>query len=223
MIHIRTKVRSIVCVQPIHQEGHHEQYLLVLRNIYWIKVSQIIFNFVSIIKSLVPRLLCTDDYKLASGYFWVQCFFFSRNTAQVTPKIIYFYYLKIYFQDQSIQKINKLILKKETLFGFPLYWELWGRLLFVRLRNRASINRILHIVCVFQGRRTTSDVPELIYITMKYAQGQYCMRYKRISCVSMCSRLTVYEVQAHFMRQHVLKVGIVQGTSAFRALACAQG
>ena len=31
-----------------------------------------------------------------------QCFFFSANTAQVTPKIVYFYYLKIYLQDQSI-------------------------------------------------------------------------------------------------------------------------
>ena len=28
---------------------------------------------------------------------------FSRNTAQVTPKIIYFYYQKIYFLPQSIQ------------------------------------------------------------------------------------------------------------------------
>ena len=29
--------------------------------------------------------------------------------------MIYFYYLKIYLQDQSLQKINLLILKKETL------------------------------------------------------------------------------------------------------------
>ena len=53
-------------------------------------------------------------------YNHIQCFFFSRNTAQVTPKNIYFYYLEIYLQDQSItymiyKKINKLILKKETL------------------------------------------------------------------------------------------------------------
>ena len=69
MIHIRTKVRSIVCVQPIYQKGRHKQYWLVLRNIYWIKVSQIIFNLVSITKSLVPSLLWTDDYKLTSGCF----------------------------------------------------------------------------------------------------------------------------------------------------------
>ena len=44
-----------------------------------------------------------------------QCFLFSWNTAQATPKIICFYYLQIHFQDQSIQKINYLFLKKETL------------------------------------------------------------------------------------------------------------
>ena len=44
-----------------------------------------------------------------------QCCRFSRNTAQVTPKIIYFYYQKIYLHDQSIQKINNLILKKTSL------------------------------------------------------------------------------------------------------------
>ena len=34
----------------------------------------------------------------------VQCFLFSRNIGEVTSKIIYFYYLKIYFPDRSIQK-----------------------------------------------------------------------------------------------------------------------
>ena len=33
-----------------------------------------------------------------------QCCRFSRNIAQVTPKIINFYYQKIYLQDGSIQK-----------------------------------------------------------------------------------------------------------------------
>ena len=44
-----------------------------------------------------------------------QCFLFSRIIGQLTPKIIYFYYLKKYFLDQSIQKIFHLILKKEPL------------------------------------------------------------------------------------------------------------
>ena len=44
-----------------------------------------------------------------------QCFFFSRDIAKVTPKIIYFYYLIKYFPDQSIQKTFYLILKKEAL------------------------------------------------------------------------------------------------------------
>ena len=38
----------------------------------------------------------------------LQCFLFSRNTGQLTPKIIYFHYLKKPFLDQSIQK-NHLI------------------------------------------------------------------------------------------------------------------
>ena len=34
----------------------------------------------------------------------LQCFLFSRILGYLTPKIIYFYYLKKYFLDQSIQK-----------------------------------------------------------------------------------------------------------------------
>ena len=44
-----------------------------------------------------------------------QCFFFSRNIGQLTPKIIYFHYLKKYFLDLSIQKTFYLILKTEAL------------------------------------------------------------------------------------------------------------
>ena len=44
-----------------------------------------------------------------------QGFFFSRNIGQVTPKMIYFYYLKKQFLAQSIQKIFYLILKKDAL------------------------------------------------------------------------------------------------------------
>ena len=46
-----------------------------------------------------------------------QCFFFGRNIGWVTPKTIYFHYLKKYFLDQNIQKIIKfnLIYKAEAL------------------------------------------------------------------------------------------------------------
>ena len=44
-----------------------------------------------------------------------QYFFFSRNIGYVTPKIMYFYYLKKYLLDQSVQKIIYLILKTEAL------------------------------------------------------------------------------------------------------------
>ena len=55
--------------------------------------------------SLVPTRQHADEQ-------WCR---FSRNIAEVTPKIIYFYYQKIYIQDKSIQKINYLILKKTSL------------------------------------------------------------------------------------------------------------
>ena len=45
----------------------------------------------------------------------MQWFFFSRNIGQLTPKIIYFHYLKKSFLDQSIQKKINLILKTEAL------------------------------------------------------------------------------------------------------------
>ena len=45
----------------------------------------------------------------------VHCFLFSRIIGYLTPKIIYFYYLKKYFLDQSIPKIFNFILKKEAL------------------------------------------------------------------------------------------------------------
>ena len=63
-----------------------------------------------------------------------QCFFYGRNTGQVTPKIMYFNYLKTYRPDQSIQKIVCLFLKTEALpatpgcihdcnqFAFIRYW-----------------------------------------------------------------------------------------------------
>ena len=44
-----------------------------------------------------------------------QCFLFSRNIGQDTPKINYFHYLKKYFLDQSIQTTFCLILKTATL------------------------------------------------------------------------------------------------------------
>ena len=44
-----------------------------------------------------------------------QCRRFSRNIAQVTPKISYVHYPKKSFLDQSIQKLKSLILKKTSL------------------------------------------------------------------------------------------------------------
>ena len=68
-----------------------------------------------------------------------QCCRFSRNTAKVTPKIIYFYYQKIYLQDQSIQKINYLILKKTSLLNTYL------------LDTRCSaLHSIIHLICIAQ-------------------------------------------------------------------------
>ena len=52
-----------------------------------------------------------------------QWFFFSRNIGQVTPKIIYFHYLKNSFLDQSIQKIFYLILKTEALVAEVTGWN----------------------------------------------------------------------------------------------------
>ena len=43
-----------------------------------------------------------------------QSFLFSRNVGWVTLKMTYFYYLKKYFLDQSIQKTFFSILKKEA-------------------------------------------------------------------------------------------------------------
>ena len=49
-----------------------------------------------------------------------QCCRFSRNIAEVTSKIIYFYYLKKKILGQSIQKINNTFLKKEALVPINL-------------------------------------------------------------------------------------------------------
>ena len=48
-----------------------------------------------------------------------QSIFFSRNIASVTPKIIYFYYQKKSFLDQSIRKKVYLISKTEALSILP--------------------------------------------------------------------------------------------------------
>ena len=44
-----------------------------------------------------------------------QCFLFSRNIGKLTPKLVYFYYLKKNILDHSIQQIFCLILKKDAL------------------------------------------------------------------------------------------------------------
>ena len=55
------------------------------------------------------------ESKYHNHYGGKQCFFFSRNIGGHTPKIIYVYYLKKYFLDESIQKNNNLVLKTEAL------------------------------------------------------------------------------------------------------------
>ena len=47
-----------------------------------------------------------------------QCFFFSRNIGQVTPKVIYFYYLEIKFWIK-VSKNVLFILKTEALVLSP--------------------------------------------------------------------------------------------------------
>ena len=54
-----------------------------------------------------------------------QCFYFSRNLGYVTPKIIYFRYLKLSSLDQSVQKTVSLILKTEALE--PTLRVAWNR------------------------------------------------------------------------------------------------
>ena len=49
----------------------------------------------------------------------------SRNIAQVTPKIIYFYYQKIHLQDQSMQKIKYFFFWKNLHRRWPLQWRFW--------------------------------------------------------------------------------------------------
>ena len=48
-----------------------------------------------------------------------QCFFFGRKFGQVTPKNIYFHYLKTKIPDQSIQKITLFYFEKKST-GFQL-------------------------------------------------------------------------------------------------------
>ena len=58
-------------------------------------------------------IVITSPLKIRKRYH--QCCRFSRSIAEVTPKIIYFHYQKIYLWDQNIQKIYYLILKKKSL------------------------------------------------------------------------------------------------------------
>ena len=45
----------------------------------------------------------------------MQWCFFGQNSGEVTPKNIYFHYLKISFLNQSVQKVFDSILKTEAL------------------------------------------------------------------------------------------------------------
>ena len=62
------------------------------------------------------RFSCVlNDNTSQHGTAQHQCFFFSRYIGYVTPKLMYFHYLKQYFLAQNIQIIFYLILKTEAL------------------------------------------------------------------------------------------------------------
>ena len=80
---------------------------IICKNLFWIKVSKKYFIQFWKRKHWLLYYAMTGKYSnqsvLQQGCK-EQCCRFSRNIAQVTPKIMYFYYQKIYLQDQSIQK-----------------------------------------------------------------------------------------------------------------------
>ena len=71
--------------------------------------------------NLVSAFLLRQNFSAA----FIPVKIFSRNIAYVTPEIIYFYYLKKYFLDQSIQKINYLILKKNLTVSYNVNFEVY--------------------------------------------------------------------------------------------------
>ena len=115
---------------PIHQLGHAENLLnsYEKQTHFFDRVIQkkINLNFENtntgiwlwcLFENLLAGPAWNVEFHLETycgSHTQLQCFLFSRIIGQLTPKIIYFYYLKKYFLDQSIQKIFYLILKKEA-------------------------------------------------------------------------------------------------------------
>ena len=82
----------------------------------------------------------------------LQCFVFSRNIGQVTPKIIYFHDLKKSYLDQSIQYVFNLILKTGAqvvyTLGHPKEWLCWLRALTHLQDQRFPKKRYLISKCI---------------------------------------------------------------------------
>ena len=93
-------------------------YLILNTNIGWAKTLTQVQENHTIINHDITNLFYNERFlysrcrRVRSGD---QCILFSRFIGELTLKIIYLYYLKKYFMDQSIQKMFYLILKKEAL------------------------------------------------------------------------------------------------------------
>ena len=90
--------------------GYRSSAFVLLVAMSTATAASAIFQVAAITIQVTPELASTNYYE------W-QWLFFGRNIGQLTPKIIYFHYLRKFFLDQSIQQIFYLILKTEALMS----------------------------------------------------------------------------------------------------------
>ena len=108
----RWQMRIVSGLSPTRSACFEDNWCKHYQHMYWL--SMCYKNYLNKGGLLKPLMIIAD----AMPQHALVCYplnICNRNIAYVTPKIMYFYYQKICSQDQSIQKNNSLILKKEAL------------------------------------------------------------------------------------------------------------
>ena len=111
-------------VNPKTMHFHYTEQYLQDQNIPNIFVLVMKTNPLQMVMSSFVKSSSKHQQGMSKHLVSVSGFLSIRNIGQVSPKNIYFHYLKKYFLDQSVQKANCLILKTEVLVSmkaWPLY------------------------------------------------------------------------------------------------------
>ena len=103
-----------------------------------------------------------------------QCFFLSRNIAEVTPKIMYFHYLKKRFLDQSIQNTIYLSLKIEALQSMTCHWQYLSFQPLIELVRSVNCRKKIQLWWLDIRRSQCPPILQFVYANFRFRNASDC-------------------------------------------------